>query len=134
MLACLSAGKKLQLGMREINVFTPKVMCSLQRPSYTVSLCVFECVCVCVCVYLQALGRQSAGVGHISVQASVHPSQQRLRISDVLQVSGCPQVYHFHGLAHILNLTHTHTHTQRFFFSLLVVFVSDKNRKTTSVP
>ncbi len=53
MLACVSAGRKLRLGMREINVFTPKVMCSLQRLSYTACLwmsgCMRVCVCVCVC-------------------------------------------------------------------------------------
>lgn len=65
MLACLSAGRKLQLGMREINVFTPKVMCSLQLLSYTVCVCLSPSVCMCM--YLQALRCQGAGAGHISV-------------------------------------------------------------------
>lgn len=39
--------KKLQLGMRKIDVFTPKVMFS-PRPSLTVRVCVRLCVRVCV--------------------------------------------------------------------------------------
>lgn len=50
------------------------------------------CVWVCVCLYLQALGCQSTWVGHISLDAPVHSSQQWLGVPDILQVSGCPQV------------------------------------------
>lgn len=55
----LSANRKLQLGMREINVFTPKVTYSLQRQYYFVFVSEFLTLCsfrlcmqytVCVCV------------------------------------------------------------------------------------
>lgn len=54
----LRASTKLQLGMREINVFTPKVMYSLQRQhcfvfvSEILTLCLLRlCISVCVFVY-----------------------------------------------------------------------------------
>lgn len=65
---------------------------------------IFNFVSVCLCVYLQAFGRQSAWVGHISVQASVHSSQQGLGVAHILQVPGCPKVYHLQGLTDILYL------------------------------
>lgn len=49
--------EKPKLGMRKIDVFTPKDMFTPRQPSLT----------LCACGYLQALGRQSAWVGHISV-------------------------------------------------------------------